>query len=230
MEPIKVLIVDDHPLARQGMAILLGEDPAFTIVGEAGDGMEAMAAARTLDPDLILMDINMPHCDGLEATRAIKAELPRARIVMVTVSDDVQDLFEAIKHGAQGYLVKNLAPEVWIEYLKAVGRGETPISKQIAADILAEFTRTEVPSVDPTYDQLSEREREVLTWVARGSSNKEIAEALSIAENTVKNHLKNILGKLHLRNRVQLATYAVSQGFVKPPAAGDEPTYHVRLP
>lgn len=212
MDRVKVLVVDDHPLARQGIAILLEEDPIFEIVGEAGDGEDAIRMARELQPDLVLMDIHLPGCDGFVATQRIKAEHPAVRIVMVTVSDDVQNLFEAIKNGAQGYLLKNLSPEIWIEYLKAVVGGEAPISKRIAKDILNEFTREEPSETEPALSQLSEREREVLVWVAKGSSNKEIAEVLSISENTVKNHLKNILGKLHLRNRVQLATYAVSAG------------------
>lgn len=212
MDNIRVLIVDDHPLARRGIITLLSVDTAFHVVGEAENGEEALSLARSLDPDLILMDINMPKCDGLLATRQIRARVPRAKVVMVTVSDDVQDLFEAIKNGAQGYLLKNLSPGVWTEYLRAVARGETPISKQIASDILREFSNKVADDRNTSPDDLTGRERDVLGWVAQGSTNKEIARALSITENTVKNHLKNILSKLHLRNRVQLATYAVRSG------------------
>ncbi len=194
------------------MITLLADESTFRVIGEADNGEDALELARTLRPDLILMDINMPLCDGFAATRQIKASLPECRVVMVTVSDDVQDLFEAIKNGAQGYLLKNLSPEVWVEYLKSVARGETRISKQIAADILREFaSKSDDPTRSDT-DGLTERERDVLMWVAQGSTNKEIASALYITENTVKNHLKNILSKLHLRNRVQLATYAVRSG------------------
>lgn len=257
IDQVRVLIVDDHPLARLGIETILSEDPAFRVVGYAADGHEAVHKARELVPDVVLMDINLPGQDGLAATRQIKEEMPSVRVVIVTVSDDAQDLFDAIRSGAQGYLLKNLSPEEWTEYLHAVVQGEARISKKIAQRILREF-RVE-PDGSPGLgggasggatgqagaswggkapgmpqagahggrwsggkahagdgeipdDTLSQREYEILRWVAKGASNKEIAQQLFISENTVKNHLKNILAKLHLRNRVQLATYAVKQG------------------
>lgn len=220
IDTVRVLIVDDHPLARLGIETILSEDPAFQVVGRATDGLQAVEKARELMPDVILMDINLPGQDGLAATRQIKAEMPYVRVVIVTVSDDAQDLFEAIRSGAQGYLLKNLSPQDWTEYLHAIVQGEARISRKIARRILREFrleSEHEAPSSPVTTkgritDGLSEREWEILRWVAKGASNKEIAQQLFISENTVKNHLKNILAKLHLRNRVQLATYAVEHG------------------
>lgn len=211
MDEVRVLIVDDHPLARRGIESILSEDPIFKVVGCAADGFEAVQKARELKPDVILMDINLPGQDGLAATRAIKEEMPHVRVVIVTVSDDAQDLFEALRAGAQGYLLKNLSSQEWTEYLHAVVRGEARISKKIARRILREF---KVASSEETSlpDELSPRECEILRCVAKGASNKEIADELFISENTVKNHLKNILAKLHLKNRVQLATYAIKQG------------------
>lgn len=220
IDTVRVLIVDDHPLARLGIETILSEDPAFQVVGNATDGLQAVEMARQLMPDVILMDINLPGQDGLAATRQIKAEMPYVRVVIVTVSDDAQDLFEAISAGAQGYLLKNLSPQEWTEYLHAIVQGEARISKKIARRILREFkvdSDGEAPSSPPAArgkatEVLSQRECEILRWVAKGASNKEIAEQLFISENTVKNHLKNILAKLHLRNRVQLATFAIEHG------------------
>ncbi|GAB2696960.1 response regulator [Paenibacillus thermoaerophilus] len=213
MQPYRVLIADDHAHARRGIREIIEEDPLFEVVGEAKNGLEAYELTGEVMPDLILMDIRMPEADGLEATRRIKSKYPYVKIVMVTVSDDVADLFEAIKRGAQGYLLKNLSPSSWLDYLKAVAMDEAPMSREFASRLLDEFAakrRAESKADDP----LTAREREILEWVARGKSNREIGDELHISEHTVKNHLKNILQKLHLQNRVQLTRYAYEQGWV----------------
>ncbi|WP_018132293.1 response regulator [Effusibacillus pohliae] len=211
--PFRMLIADDHAHAREGIREIVTSDPDFEIVGEAKNGLEALELTEQLMPDLILMDINMPEMNGLEATRLIKQRYPYVKIVIITVSDDIADLFEALKKGAQGYLLKNLDPSAWIDYLKAVAFDETPMSRELAVKLLHEFAGRE--RTEPKTSPLSPREHEILEWVAAGHTNREIAEGLNIAENTVKNHLKNILQKLHLENRVQLTSYAYKQGWIQ---------------
>lgn len=210
---MRILLVDDHILFRKGLAQLLNSQPDFQVVGEAGDGFEALDKARELMPDLILMDINMPGCDGREATRLIKQALPYVVIVMLTVSDDDQDLFAALKNGAQGYLLKKMDPEDLFAQLRGLARGEAPLSRLLASRILNEFSRTAAPDA-ACERELTARERQVLQHVALGLTNREIAEKLVLSENTVKNHLRNILAKLHLENRVQAAAYALREGLV----------------
>jgi len=221
--PIRVLLVDDHVLFRRGVAGVLAADPGIEVVGEADDGQRGVEMARELMPDVILMDVSMPGLDGLQATRLIKAEIPYVRIVMLTVSDGDQVLFEAVKSGAQGFLLKNIEPSALLSTLRGIVRGEAPISRTMAARLLDEFargSRRDAPA--PTQAaELTGRERDVLALVAQGRSNKEIAAALDIAENTVKNHLKNILEKLHLENRVQAATYALREGLSPKPGSGE---------
>jgi DNA-binding NarL/FixJ family response regulator len=209
--PIKVLIVDDHFLSRKGIASILSANPLFEIAGEATNGTEALAAAQMLKPDLILMDIRMPGSDGLKATGMIKAAMPQVKIIILSVSDDVQDFFEAIKRGAQGYLLKNMEPEYWLDYIVSIVQGEAPISRVLAAKILQEFAGQKQAVPD---NRLSEREREVLQLVSQGLGNKEISEKLYISESTVKNHLRNILDKLHLQNRMQLIAFAYKNGLI----------------
>lgn len=208
MERTRVLIVDDHALWRHGVAALLGSREDIEVVGEAADGGEAIEKVREVMPDVVLMDIKMPRVDGLAAARRLKEEMPYVRIIMLTVSETDEDLFEAIKVGAQGYLLKNVDPDQLITAIHQAQRGEVPIAPTMAAKILRELAAPAVPSIQA----LSAREREVLELLARGLSNKEIAFELKIAENTVKNHLRNILEKLHLQNRVQAALYAVRTG------------------
>ncbi|WP_082423275.1 response regulator [Paenibacillus dakarensis] len=212
MQPIRVLIADDHQHAREGIREILKSDPFFEVVAEAWNGYEAFTYTGKFMPDLILMDINMPDMSGHEATRLIKNEYPYVKIIMVTISDDIADLFEAIKKGAQGYLLKNLSPDVWIEYLRAVSIDEAPLSKELAVHMLREFS-TRMPM--PGHSPLTSREQEILKQVAKGKTNREISKDLVISENTVKNHLKHIMKKLHLENRVQLTRYACDQGWVK---------------
>jgi len=218
MSAIRVLLADDHALFRRGVANLLAAEDGFDVVGEAVDGHQALEMARELMPDVVLMDISMPGMDGLEATRRIKAEIPYVRIVILTASDGERSLFEAVKSGAQGYILKKIEPQAFYSTLRGVVRGEAPMSRVMAARLLEEFSRqAREPAPATLAAELTTREREVLEHVARGRSNKEIAAALAIAENTVKNHLKNILEKLHLENRVQAATYALRQGLVSRP-------------
>ena len=208
---IKVLIVDDHFLSRRGIVSILSANPIFEIVGEATNGIEAVEKATQLMPELILMDIRMPDGDGLEATEKIKSAMPHIKIIMLSVSDDVQDFFEAIKRGAQGYLLKNMEPEYWLDYIVSIAQGEVPISRVLASKILQEFSGQKQVVLD---SRLSEREKEVLQLISQGLSNREISETLYISESTVKNHLRNILDKLHLQNRMQLIAFAYKNGMV----------------
>lgn len=213
---MRVLLVDDHALFRKGVAEQLTSREDIDVVGEASHGLEAIQMARELVPDVILMDINMPKCDGLEATRRIKREMPHVKIIILTVADDDQKLFQAIKSGAQGYLLKNLEPAKLFEVLDSVSQGEAPLSGTIAAKILQEFSQQdrETQGKADLIDALTERETSVLELVVDGLTNKEIASQLHISVNTVKIHMRNILEKLHLQNRIQAAVYAVREGLV----------------
>ena len=212
----RLLLVDDHVLFRKGVAALLASRQEIEVVGEAGDGLEAITAARETLPDVILMDIGMPNCNGLDATRRIKREMPHVKIVILTVSDDDQNLFEAIKSGAQGYLLKDLEPYQLYDLLESIERGEAPLSGAIATKILKEFTQPNQGNAQESevIDELTAREISILQLVSEGKTNKEIASILFISENTVKIHLRNILQKLHLHNRIQAAVYAVRKGLV----------------
>jgi len=189
MTPIRVLLADDHALFRRGVASLLAAEGGFEVIGEAVDGQQALEMARELMPDVILMDVSMPVMDGLAATRRIKAEMPYARIVILTVSDGERSLFEALHCGASGYLPKKIEAQVLYGTLRAVVKGEAPVSRLMAERLL------HAP-------ELTVREREVLEQVAQGRSNEEVAAALAIAESTVKDHLKSILDSLHHENRL----------------------------
>jgi DNA-binding NarL/FixJ family response regulator len=221
IKTLRVLLADDHTLFRQGVKSLLDARPNVQVVGSASNGCEAITLARQTMPDVILMDIEMPRCNGLEATRQIKREFPNIKIVVLTVVDDDDTIFEAIKCGAQGYLLKTLEAYQLYDMLEGLRRGDAPLSGSIAAKILKEFTHP-APDLSEELDvaeELSERECEVLELIVAGKTNKEIAEALVITENTVKTYLSNILAKLHLQNRIQAAVYAVSQGIVQTPYA-----------
>lgn len=212
----RVLITDDHPLARRAVRTLLEGEEGFEIVGEAENGAQAFTKCCELMPDLVLMDIQMPGMTGLEATRKIKQQHPHIKIVMLTVSDDVADLFTAIQNGAQGYLLKNMDPDDWIVYLRGLLDDNSEIARQMADRLFHQFRSAPSQAVEETKPHvLSQREGEILMCVASGQSNRQIAEQLIITENTVKNHIKNILAKLSLDNRVQLTAYAIRHGLTQ---------------
>lgn len=212
MGKVRIVLADDHALFRRGLSTLLAKEKGFEVVGEAQDGDEAFKKARELMPDIVLMDIYMPGCDGLTATRRIKKTLPSVNVIILTISEEDKKLFEAIKCGAHGYLLKKIEPKELFEMLRGVSLGEAPISRATAAKILNEYAKQiqrgpqEIPE-----EKLSPREQEVLELISKGLTNKEIGNKLGISENTVKNHLKNILDKLHLENRVQAATFALQK-------------------
>ncbi|MCS7179236.1 MAG: response regulator transcription factor [Anaerolineae bacterium] len=213
MNPLRILLVDDHILFRKGLARLLDAQPDFQVIGEASDGAEGVEKARALRPDVVLMDLRMPLCDGLEATRQIKRELPGIRVVVLTVSEDDQDFLAAIRCGADGYLVKSMRPEALFQELRGLAQGETPLSRTMTGKLLRQVARAaSSPLLAIQPDTLSPRERQVLALLAEGLSNEEIAGELGIAENTVRNHVRHILEKLGLKNRVQAAVYAVRHG------------------
>jgi len=218
MDPIKVLVVDDHTLFRRGIAAVLAGQENLEVVGEALDGLEAIEKAKEIAPDVILMDLNLPNCSGLEATQALQTEMPQVNILVLTVSDKESDLFAAIKFGAKGYILKNTEPEELIHAIFHIAQGGVIVSPLMATKLLTEFKdlRAGVER-DPTQEaeaDLSPREGEVLQLVAQGATNKEIGDSLFISENTVKTHLRNIMDKLHLANRSQAAAYAVKRGLV----------------
>jgi DNA-binding NarL/FixJ family response regulator len=210
MRKITLLLVDDHLLFRDGVAGLLRQRPEFEVIGSTDNGADAIRLARELLPDVILMDVRMPGVDGLEATLKIKAEMPTTQIIMLTMSGEEQDLFEAIKNGAQGYLLKNTSADELYRSIQAVYLGEAPMSGSMAIKILAELRRSgkEKSAAGPGDELLTNRETEVLNQVAQGKTNADIANVLGVSENTIKKQLSNILAKLHLQNRVQAALYA----------------------
>lgn len=214
---MNILLVDDHPLFLEGLGNLLTAH-GLNVVGTASDGFEALAQARALHPDVVLMDIQMPRCNGLQATRLIKTDLPEVKIVMLTVSADDEDLFEAIKSGAAGYLLKSLKAEKFFELLAGVAQGEAPISPDLATKILREFSHprasAETATVDAPERGLTARQIEVLQLVVQGCAYREIATELCITERTVKYHMKEILQTLHLHNRTQVVAYALRTGLV----------------
>jgi len=203
-----LLIADDSSLARSAIKTALQNAPGFQIVGVAEDGYQALKMAVELKPQIALLDINMPRCDGLLATRLIKRQVPEVTVVILTVSDDPADLFEAIQSGAQGFLSKSLDPAEWLSYLKSLSLGETSVSRGMASRLMAGLRPTNQSESTETVPGLTERELEVIHLIGRAMTNREIAETLYISEQTVKNHVKNILQKLLLKNRVDLAVYA----------------------
>jgi DNA-binding NarL/FixJ family response regulator len=228
----RVLLVDDQPLFRRALATLIGGQFDMTVVGEGENGRDALEKVRALHPDLVVMDVNMPDADGVEGVTAIRAAGFTTPIVMLTVSEDDDDLFNAIKAGANGYMLKNVRPEDLFEALRGVMRGESPIAPAVASKLLEALRTGGIPSRGPGGSGgpggvpgagaedtvLTRRESEILQLVAAGMSNKEIANELTITEGTVKNHVHNALEKLHLTNRVQAAAYAVRQGMTGPDA------------
>jgi DNA-binding NarL/FixJ family response regulator len=213
-EPIRVVIADDHELFRRGLKMVLEAEDDIDVVAETDDGAVTVTKVGELAPDVVLMDVRMPRMNGIAATREIREAFPATRILMLTVSDDEDDLFDAVKAGANGYLLKEISIEEVADAIRAVVAGQSLISPAMAAKLLTEFTslakRAEEKQNLPA-PKLTERELEVLKLVAQGMSNREIANELFISENTVKNHVRNILEKLHLHNRMEAVIYAVRE-------------------
>jgi two-component system, NarL family, response regulator LiaR len=209
-DTIRILITDDHAVVREGLRALISSEPGMTIVGEAVDGIEAVLKARSLRPDVVLLDLVMPRKGGIEAIEEIKRDLPETRILVLTSFAEDDKVFPAIRKGAQGYLLKDSAPDELLQAIRHVYRGETSLHPTIARKLIQEINQ---PSdLPPSDEPLTEREVEVLRLVARGLSNQEIADELVVSERTVRTHVSNILSKLHLANRTQAALYALKEG------------------
>jgi two-component system NarL family response regulator len=209
---IRVLICDDHALFRRGLVMVLESEPGIEVVAEAEDGEEAVRQAGDAAPDVILMDVRMPKMSGIEATRAISDVVPTAKILMLTVSDEEEDLYEAVKAGATGYLLKEISIEEVANAIRAVMTGQSLISPSMASKLLSEFNNLAKAAQQKVLaPKLTDRELQVLKLVAQGMSNREVAEQLFISENTVKNHVRNILEKLHLHSRMEAVVYAVRE-------------------
>jgi DNA-binding NarL/FixJ family response regulator len=209
---MRTLVADDHPLFRDGIVSLL-EAADFEVVGQANNGLEAVSAARALQPDLVLLDITMPEMDGLEALQRIKQENPAIQVVMLTVSDDDEHLMEAIQNGANGYLLKNLNATQFLEMLAGLEHGEAAMTRKTTARLMAGFANYAEQVRQPD-NKLTPRELELLRLVAEGLSNKAIGQQLDVSENTVKYHMRNILQKLNAQNRTEAATFALQAGWL----------------
>lgn len=209
-ESIRILIVDDHAIVREGQRALIDTEPGMELVGEAADGVQAIEMARSLRPDVILLDLVMPRKGGIEAIGEIKEENPSARILVLTSFAEDKKVYAAIKAGALGYLLKDASPQEILVAIREVYRGEPSMSPPIAQKLMRELVRSS--NLPPTEEPLTEREVEILMLVAQGLPNQEIAETLVISERTVRTHVSNILAKLHLANRTQAALYALREG------------------
>ena len=217
-EKIRVLLVDDHALFRSGVKTLLQRHDEFEVVDEAADGLEGIKRARSLKPDVVLLDLHMPGVGGLEAVKVISEEIPGARVLMLTVSEDAEDLMEALRAGACGYLLKNVEMDALLDAIRRAAQGDSVVSPQMTAKLISgvrEQPRASTRLVER--DRFSPRERDILVCLAQGESNKEIARALDLAESTVKIHVQNIFKKLNMSSRVQVALYAAEQGYGRPP-------------
>ena len=214
MGSIRILLVDDHALFRSGVHALLQRHPEFTVLGEATDGLEGFKLAKLLAPDIVLLDLNMPGVSGLEALKMIKQAMPDTCVIMLTVSEDAEDLLAAIRGGANGYLLKNIDMDAFVAGLQRVVGGEAVVSPQLTGKLVNGLQGNGCTTAER--ESLSAREREVLALLAEGASNKELARRLDVAESTIKIHIQHILRKLNLSSRVQAAVYAIQHGYTKP--------------
>jgi len=210
---IRVLLVDDHTLFRSGIHSLLQRNEDFEVVGEAGDGLEGIKRARSLRPDVVLLDLHMPGVSGLEAVKVISEEIPDVHVMMLTVSEDAQDLMDALRAGACGYLLKNIETDVLVDAIRRAAKGESVVSQQMTAKLIEGVRAPHKGDAPAERDRFSPRERDIMASLAHGESNKEIARRLDLAESTVKIHVQNIFKKLNMSSRVQVALYAVEHGF-----------------
>lgn len=217
MKPIRILIVDDHTLFRSGIKLALQRQEGFEVVGEASDGLEGIKRAKQLKPDVVLLDLHMPGTSGLKALRLLAEDVPETQVVMLTVSEDAEDLLDTLRAGARGYLLKNIDTEFLLESIRRAANGESVMSPQIAhklANSLRAPQKDNVHAADISPDKLSPREREIIVMLAHGASNKEIAQTLDLSESTIKIHVQGILRKLNLSKRVQAAVYAVEHHLI----------------
>ncbi|MBX3666613.1 MAG: response regulator transcription factor [Burkholderiales bacterium] len=211
---LRVLLVDDHQLFRSGIRALLARQPDIEVVGEAADGLDGVQQARQLRPDVVLLDMHMPGASGRDVVKTLVEELPDTRVLMLTVSEDAEDLLGTLQAGAAGYLLKNIDADYFVDAIRRAVAGDSVVSPEMTGKLVAGLKRgSAMPS--PGHEQLSAREREILVALARGASNKEIAREFSLAESTVKIHVQNILRKLGLHSRVQAAVYAIAHGISK---------------
>lgn len=219
MTPIRVLLIDDHTLFRSGIKLLLQRQKCFEVVGEAGDGLDGVKRAKSLKPDVVLLDLHMPGMTGREAVSQIIEESPQTRVVMLTVSEDAEDLVECLRAGAAGYLLKNIETDYLVNAIQSAARGESVMSPQMTGKLVSELRSQPkaVAATEPGSETLTPREREIIILLAKGASNKEVARTLDVAESTVKIHVQSILKKLKLSSRVQAAVYAVEHGLANPP-------------
>ncbi|TAK29469.1 MAG: response regulator transcription factor [Chloroflexota bacterium] len=216
LESVRVLVVDDHALFRDGLVGMLKDRQDMEVVGTSSNGVEAVDKAKELMPDVILMDLSMPGCDGIEATRRIKSELPYVNIAVLTVSENDDDLFEAMRAGAKGYIVKSVKTAELIAAITILAQGHAVITPSMAEKLLTEFglRSRRASGVAASVSSLSDREKEVLALVGQGLSNRDVAKRLCLSEGTVKTHLRNIFEKLHMGNRIEAAVFAAQQGLL----------------
>lgn len=218
MSKLRIFLIDDHNLFRSGVKALLVRQPDFEVVGEAADGLEGLKRAKEIKPDVVLLDLNMPGISGREAVKMLVEELPQTQVLMLTVSEDAEDLMDTLKSGARGYLLKNIDADYLVESIRRAARGEAVMSPQMTSKLVKGLQAGGAEVVLPqaaVKDKVSPREREILVLLARGASNKEMARELQLAESTIKIHVQNILRKLNLTSRVQAAVYAVEHGIVE---------------
>jgi two-component system, NarL family, nitrate/nitrite response regulator NarL len=218
-DKVRILLVDDHNLFRSGVKALLSRQPDFEVIGEAADGLEGLKRAKQLRPDVVLLDVDMPGIGGRQAVKMLIEELPQVHVLMLTVSENADDLLECLKAGARGYLLKNIETDYLVDSIRRAARGEAVVAPRMTAKLVAGLqtgSRETVGAHAGEREKISPREREILVLLARGASNKEMARELSLAESTIKIHVQNILRKLNLSSRVQAAVYAVESGIAPP--------------